>query len=303
MSFAVAGLVVPGVKVQVEECVKKPSPTSGSGSRSYIENSQLLRNLEMTGTDLFGRTCMTKQAKSHLYTAPAKISQPRLSGFYPRARLYRAMDEARRKPVIWISAPAGSGKTTLVAGYLKDKGLRHLWYQMDERDADPASFFYYLRAAAGKLAPRKNEPLPLLAPEYLLGVPVFSRNFFEQLYGRFKPPCVLVFDNFQELPENAILQRLIVEALDIIPQGLNVIILSRTAPPPGLARIRSRQCMAHLDEIGLLFTQEEIASIADLKKEEKHLGKRTRPFASNNQGVGCRSYADAGSGGAGGGEL
>jgi DNA-binding SARP family transcriptional activator len=231
--------------------------------------------------------CMEKPLKSRVTATPAKISRPRLDGICPRPRLYKIMDGACQKPLIWVSGPAGSGKSTLVAGYLKERGLKHLWYQMDTRDADPAAFFFYLRAAAAKLAPRKHEPLPLLAPEYLLGMDVFSRNFFEKIYGRVKPPCVFVFDNFQELPEVAVLQNLFVEAFDLIPAGINVMVISRTAPPASLARIRSRQGMAHLDESSLLLTPEEIAAIAALYTKQgiseralAHLHQTTRGWAA-----------------------
>ena len=51
-----------------------------------------------------------------------KINLPRLaSNIYLRKRLFKALDEARSRPVIWIAAPGGAGKTTLVTSYLKEK--------------------------------------------------------------------------------------------------------------------------------------------------------------------------------------
>lgn len=196
---------------------------------------------------------------------PAKISRPRLGRIYPRKRLFNALDQASRNGLAWICAPAGSGKTTAVASYLKKRRAKYLWYQVDARDADPAAFFFYLREAARRVSRRQYEPLPLLTPEYLLGLPVFIRNFFEQLYGRVKPPFILVFDNFQDLPEEAVLQHLLVEAWEIIPKGVNVFILSRTPPPEHMAGLRARQAMGHLDEAVLWFTPEEIGGIAQLQ--------------------------------------
>ncbi|MDH3407420.1 MAG: hypothetical protein OEM48_10935 [Gammaproteobacteria bacterium] len=74
----------------------------------------------------------------------AKLTTPHLGKVYLRTRLFQALDAARDKPVTWISAPGGSGKTLLVASYLKQNKIKPWWYQVDEGDAELASFFYYL---------------------------------------------------------------------------------------------------------------------------------------------------------------
>ncbi|MFN3479813.1 MAG: hypothetical protein ACK415_05450, partial [Thermodesulfovibrionales bacterium] len=78
----------------------------------------------------------------------AKISCPSISGIVPRERLFNLLDNSLRRPVVWISAPAGSGKTTLVASYLDSRKIQCLWYQVDEGDADIPTFFYYMGLAA-----------------------------------------------------------------------------------------------------------------------------------------------------------
>jgi len=145
----------------------------------------------------------------------AKIACPKITGSTPRPRLFRLLDLCGEKPVTWLSAPAGSGKTTLVAGHLDARGLPCIWYNSDEGDADLATFFYYMGLAAKKASPRRKAPLPLLTPEYLAGIPAFTRRFFEQLYGRLLSQCqnpanpasrtkdVIVFDNYQDVPPDS----------------------------------------------------------------------------------------------------
>ena len=84
-----------------------------------------------------------------------KISRPRLPTVYARERLFGVLDQSRRYPVVWVSAPAGAGKTTLVSSYLESRHLACLWYQIDSRDADPATFFYYMSLAVRQASPQK----------------------------------------------------------------------------------------------------------------------------------------------------
>src|SRR5512139_2171212 len=72
--------------------------------------------------------------------ALAKITPPRLHDVLARTRLFEALDAALQRPVAWLSAQPGAGKTTLVATYLQARARRALWYQVDDGDADAASF-------------------------------------------------------------------------------------------------------------------------------------------------------------------
>jgi ATP/maltotriose-dependent transcriptional regulator MalT len=103
----------------------------------------------------------------------AKVTHPTLTKVLPRERLFTLLDRKRQRPVIWVSGPPGSGKTTLVISYLEARKVPRLWYQVDKADADPATFFYYLGQAAKRAAPRKRKPLHLLTREYLQGIPTF----------------------------------------------------------------------------------------------------------------------------------
>jgi LuxR family maltose regulon positive regulatory protein len=111
----------------------------------------------------------------------AKITRPTLSGVVQRNRLFALLDSGMGRTVNWLAAPAGSGKSTLVADYLDARALPCIWYQCDEGDTDLATFYYYMGLAAKKASPRHRKPLPLMTPEYLTGIPTFTRRFFEQL--------------------------------------------------------------------------------------------------------------------------
>jgi ATP/maltotriose-dependent transcriptional regulator MalT/DNA-binding SARP family transcriptional activator len=187
-----------------------------------------------------------------------------MSDVLHRTRLFRCLDDARRSPIIWIAGPPGIGKTTLVVSYLHARKIRPLWYQVDERDADIATLFHYLSVACQRVAPRYRQPLPNLTPEYLLGLPVFTRRFFEALYGRLHTPMVIVFDNYQQVPVSSQFHEIMATGLAEIPMGLSVIILSRTAPPPLFARLQAARTIEVLDEKELRLTEKESAAIVHL---------------------------------------
>ena len=94
----------------------------------------------------------------------SKVIRPILRDVFPRKRLFILLDQMRKQPVIWVSGLAGSGKTTLVNSYLEARRIPCLWYEVDEGDADLATFFYYLGQAAKKAAPEKENLSPCLLP-------------------------------------------------------------------------------------------------------------------------------------------
>jgi hypothetical protein len=74
----------------------------------------------------------------------AKLTRPRGGDILVRDRLYGVLDRASQCPATWISSPPGSGKTSLVSGYVDHLGLPCLWYRLEQRDKDPSTFFHYV---------------------------------------------------------------------------------------------------------------------------------------------------------------
>ena len=191
----------------------------------------------------------------------AKITRPAITGIFQRERLFRILDASQQRPITWVSGPAGSGKTTLVASYLDARRLPCLWYRMDQGDADIATFFYYLGLAAKATSP-SIESLPLLTPEYVHGIPVFTKRFFENLCERLPLPVVLVFDNHQDVPDRSGFHDLMAYGLDVIPEGIRVIILSRNEPQQHYARLRANRKIDMVGWEDIRFTLDEFREAA-----------------------------------------
>ncbi len=205
----------------------------------------------------------------------AKITRPSLSpAVYPRRRLFRLLDRARKNPVVFISAVPGSGKTTLIASYIKVKKIPCLWYQCDTGDSDVQTFFYYLGQAAAKAAPRKT-PLPNLTPEYLLNLPVFAGRYFQSLFSRLKTGRLLVFDNYQEIAEKSALHEVMRRGLSEIPEGVNVVIISRHDLPSELSRMRANSRLSVIDGKHIRLSINESGKIIDRRSGKGRLPAQT----------------------------
>ena len=195
----------------------------------------------------------------------AKISRPWLTGIMPRERLFRLLDKARQLPVTFISAPAGAGKTSLVASYLESRQLPCVWYKLDAGDDKLGSFFHYLGLGLDDLAQTGGPLLPRLTDAALRGMPGFSRKFFKELAERIKPPWVLVLDDYQEMAADAQLHRVLLAGLTRLAEGVSVLIMSRSCPPPAFARLAANRQLTRLGWQELRLTRGECRRICRLQ--------------------------------------
>jgi LuxR family transcriptional regulator, maltose regulon positive regulatory protein len=85
-----------------------------------------------------------------------KLVAPRVrSAMVERSRLTEALDRARDSALVLVSAPAGFGKTTLLAVALRDRtGAGPLaWVSLDARDGEPSRFWTYVLHALDAAVP------------------------------------------------------------------------------------------------------------------------------------------------------
>lgn len=204
----------------------------------------------------------------------AKLTPPSLPRVLDRPRLYRELDAARKRPIVWVTGPAGSGKTTLVASYLRARRVPTLWYRLDTGDAEPATLFHYLGLAARRVAPRQRTRLPHATPEYWPALEIFARRFFEDLFARLEPSSVLVFEDYHEVPDDAPFHRLLRVGLDAVPEGVGVLLVSRGAPHRAHGSLRARRWSSTVGAEALRLTRNEIGKLAALQ-----LGRRGLPSA------------------------
>ncbi len=190
----------------------------------------------------------------------------------PRKHLFRRLDEAREKTIVWIAGPPGSGKTSLATSYIESREIPSLWYQLDEGDGDPAVFFYYLRLAHQNKN-HKASDLPLFTAEYQQQHGLFARRFFEQLCSELNRPHILVFDNYQEVPESAALHGMLANGLDVVPEGVCLMILSRSESPSPFVRLLANDKVRMLTGTDLRLSLDESRKLMRLKNLDRVHGR------------------------------
>jgi len=194
-----------------------------------------------------------------------KFDSPDTNGLYKRKQLFRQLSQYKNIPALWLSAPAGFGKTSLVCSYLADARIPLIWYQVDAGDSDIASFFHHMALCIKNAYPRKRARLPDFTQEYINDLPAFSINFFRQLYAIIEPGTALVIDNYQDCSENTKLHQVMEYALTEASRINQLIIISRMDPPPELTRFRVSATLKLISLDDICLKKDECRRLAEMK--------------------------------------
>ena len=162
------------------------------------------------------------------------------SRLVPRTRLADTLDDsiARAVPLLLVSAPAGSGKTTMLAAWAAQCARPVAWLQIEEGDSDPASFWAELVAAIG----RRRPDISAMVGPLVAGSQGDDRVVVPALINAVAnsdDPLIVVIDDYY-LIDNAGVQRGMERLLDLCPAQLTVVVSTRLDPPFRLGRMRVR---------------------------------------------------------------
>ena len=196
-----------------------------------------------------------------------KFFHPRpRQGLVPRPRLDQVLG-TRRTRLTLISAPAGFGKTTLLAAWLagaadSEVGTRRIaWVSLDEADTGAAAFWSYVLTALERAAPGAGaEGLALLEA----GQPVESvlATVLNEL-SVLPDDVDLVLDDYH-LAESPEIQPGVAFLLEHLPPQVHLVISTRADPALPLARLRARGELTEVRAADLRFTHDEAtAYLAD----------------------------------------
>ncbi len=190
-----------------------------------------------------------------------KLHVPRLQpGFVPRPRLVDALDEGLARRLILVCAPAGFGKTAMLAGWARRGDRPVAWLSLDAGDNDPARFWRHAVAALDRARPGIAERVDaLLGPP----APASFEGLVTALINELAAPpgqdeLLLVLDDYHLIDAQQVHEPLVF-LLEHLPPGLHLVLASRSDPPLPLARLRARGQLLELRAADLRFTSHEAA--------------------------------------------
>jgi LuxR family transcriptional regulator, maltose regulon positive regulatory protein len=181
-------------------------------------------------------------------------------GFVARPRLIERLEEGLARGLLLVCAPAGFGKTSLLADWTQRGGGPVAWLALDSGDNDPARFWRHVLAALDRARPGIAEQVaPLLGPPAPASFEGLVTALINQLATR--PDHVLLVLDDYHLVEAQVVHASVGFLLEHRPPGLRLVLASRADPPLPLARLRARGQLGELRDADLRFTAEEAAAL------------------------------------------
>ena len=179
--------------------------------------------------------------------------------------------------LVLVDAPAGFGKTTVVAQWRSSalESRSFAWISLDRGDDDPARLWWYIVSALQRACPQIGveallKELRVQAPEVTGTVlPVLANEL-----AALPAPVVLVLDDYHVIKERSCHEQ-IEFLLQHLPPSAQIVLITRADPPLPLARLRAAGEMIEIRARELRFAPEEAAAlvqaVADVRLSEADL--------------------------------
>ena len=186
-----------------------------------------------------------------------KLRQPFIRpGLVSRPRLQEQITRGLRGPLTLITAPAGFGKTTLVASCVARCGMPVAWLSLDPNDNQAGRFLTYLIAALQAADNRiGSEAAQLIAGIQQAPPEAVLTSLINDLDSA-NTEIALVLDDYQ-LMNNQAVHAEVTFLLEHCPSTFHLVIATRSDPPLPLARLRARSQTVELRAAELRFTEPE----------------------------------------------
>lgn len=193
----------------------------------------------------------------------AKLHWPRVrEGWVHRQRLLDLFDEATRRSVALVAAPAGYGKTTLSAQWLATRRRDRLaaWVSLDAADNDPGRLWTHVATALERTlssaTPDVGEVMPGDSGDLVAGV---LPRVVNALAGA-PEDVVLILDDFHYL-QSATCREQVEFLIENLPEQAHLVINSRSDPGLRLGRLRASGMLGEIRAEQLSFTTDEAAAL------------------------------------------
>jgi LuxR family maltose regulon positive regulatory protein len=180
------------------------------------------------------------------------------TGWIPRPRLLEMLDRALTHKLTLLSAPAGYGKSTLLADWIHSRDLHAAWLSLGKGEDDFPRFLGYMIAALNQLTPLVDDSALRMYSAAQPGLQQASLTVLINQMARIPGEFILVLDDYHTIQEEAI-HRAINYLLLHLPQQLHLMISSRSEPPLQIARLRGQGELIEFRADVLRFTSREVS--------------------------------------------
>jgi LuxR family maltose regulon positive regulatory protein len=186
-----------------------------------------------------------------------KCYRPRTrSDLISRARLLERLNGGLNGKVTLVAAPAGFGKTTVLAQWVQTIDRPSAWLSLDEHDNELVVFVRSLTAALQSAFPDAFGATASLlkAPRSLLLPQIVALLIYD--LAEVPDDIILVLDDYHLIYNNNI-HTLLDLLIEHLPLQLHLVLATRTDPPLPLVRWHARGYLNELRSVDLRFTLEE----------------------------------------------
>ena len=186
-----------------------------------------------------------------------KLHSPRPSrGIVSRPRLRERLERREQPALTLVSAPAGFGKTTLVAEWFAD-GPPTAWLSLDRSDNDPARFWAYVVAALQTAEPGAGDTARSLLQAPQPSMDAVVAVLLNDLHA-IAHDLVLVLDDYHVI-ESTEIHQAVAFLLEHLPPLIHLVLATRGDPALPLAGLRASGKLLEIRATELRFTAEEAA--------------------------------------------
>jgi len=221
--------------------------------------------------------------KTKLYIPSSRSKRVR------RERLIALLEQSSARELTLVSAPAGYGKTTMLAEWATSSSLPVAWVSLDAADNDPNRFFVYVCEAINSVhAGAGDAVLEMLRFSLPVPLPTIVSTLLNAV-NETGEPFALVLDDYHLINAQSIHSAVAFMLEHSLPV-MHLIISTRVDPPLPLARLRSRQQLAEIRASTLRFYPEETTELLqhvvglDLKEDDiRSLESRTEGWIAGLQ--------------------
>ena len=191
-----------------------------------------------------------------------KLHPPLASpGIVPRTTLVKRLLASEATPIVCVVAPAGYGKTTLLAQWAARRGGRVAWVSVDRRDNDPVVLLTYLAVALDRVEPIDQEVFQALASPGVSVVATVVPRFASAISAMTEPVAV-VLDHVELLESQECLDA-VAELAMRLPKGSQLVLASRRTPPVPVALLRAQGQMVEVGVAELVMDEQEAGALLE----------------------------------------